>query len=261
MRVSVLLAGLGCCAAATIWAIEPSPRESEPVATANGENLSDLPRPAQSAPSGESLVFPDMSAVKSPAESDNVLGVAAFANALKKPKDLDRAVELLERAVAADPENVAYKVDLADAYMFLGKDLAITAAVDLYEEVLDVEPDNDPVLGRLALAYLQLKNDDAAFAVLARRAAGKRADARGTALQLAATGLESGNLVRAVDETAKLVLRYPNEPFVRLVLAMLLSDTGRDADALGHVQKLIAELPAGSPLAAAAAELKERIGR
>jgi predicted Zn-dependent protease len=258
MRRALVLAGLGSLVAVTLLAIEPRPREEEPAPAEPGATGSGLPRPARLPAAADGLDPPEELFSQSPADRCHALGVATLAGSLK-PAARDAAVDLLEQAVAADPAGRRYKLDLADAYMFLGDEVAVGMAIDLYEEFLDDEPEHDAVLGRLALAYLQMGNDEAAFSTLARRAAGAKANLRATALQLAATGLETGDLARAAQEVAKIADRRPDEPLVKLVLAMLRSDSGRRAEATELVDQLIADLPAGSPLADAARELKARI--
>jgi tetratricopeptide (TPR) repeat protein len=258
MRPALALVCVGGLATVTLLAIEPRPREEEPVpAAATTESGLPLPPPLPAPVAG--LDPPEEPSTEPLAHGYHALGVATLASASRAPGAYDVGVDWLEQAVAADPAERRYKLDLADAYMFLGDEVAVGAAIDLYEELLDDEPDHDAVLGRLALAYLQMGNDEAAFTILARRAAGKRVDVRATALQLAATGLETRDLVRAAHELETLVDRHPAEPFARLILALLWSDTGRASDAVQIADRLIAELPGGNPLAAAARELKARI--
>lgn len=229
-------------------------------AFAQGGGATKLARPAPLPGVPDLFQTPELS-FEARAQHLHTLGVAIYVNSLGKTAEREKAILLLEQAVACDPANDVYRIDLADAYVLTGDETAIGMAIDLYEDVLDSDPDNDSALARLADAYLELCNDDAAFAVLARRAVGKNADSTATAMQLALTALRTGDFVRGAEEAVKLARLYPDDPIARLGAAMLLADAGRSADALEQVDCVLKTQSAESPMAEAARDLKERIGR
>lgn len=192
------------------------------------------------------------------AKDYHAIGAAVFRSKGSSVAQRAAAIDLLERAVIHDPTCSAYKVDLADVYVLTGNATSVGMAIDLYEEVLRDEPDDDGVLGRLALAYLQMSNDDMAFKTLARRVAGKNVDARATALQIAATAVESRDCTRAVEELRKLAENQPGDPFVQLILAMLLSDAGHREESDELADQIIDGRQVRDALTDAARELKER---
>jgi len=192
------------------------------------------------------------------AKDYHAIGAALYRSQRSSVAQRAAAIDLLERAVIHDPTCSTYKVDLADVYVLTGNATSVGMAIDLYEEVLRDDPDDDGVLGRLALAYLQMSNDDMAFKTLARRVAGKNVDVRATALQIAATAVESRDCTRAVEELRKLIENQPGDPFVQLILAMLLSDAGHREESDELAEQIIDGRQVRDALTDAARELKER---
>lgn len=158
-------------------------------------------------------------------------GVKAFAASLRDPGQRDGAVALLEEAVRNDPANDVLKLDLADAYVLSGHEVAIAYAIDLYEDALTRQPQEDSVVARLADAYGELENYDEAFRRVEQRLTLPKLNVRGAAMQAAMLSIESRQLDRGQRLLAGLLAKNPDEAGLRLLLASLLVEADRTAEA------------------------------
>jgi hypothetical protein len=172
----------------------------------------------------------------------------------------DRAIALLEQAHKADKANDLYRLDLADAYVHLNTELALAWAIDLYEEVLKRQPE-DRLFARVAMAYEQLGNFQTALDYAEKRLSVPDAQLYSAALQISQLALESGQHARGIKLLTGLVAKKPDDQAVKLLLATVLSEAGRKAEALRMADEAILKLPPGIPLAKEAATIKGRIQR
>ncbi|MBS0202032.1 MAG: hypothetical protein JSS49_03970 [Planctomycetes bacterium] len=151
------------------------------------------------------------------AEYCHARGVAVFLTSRGNPLNLDRAYDLLEVAVANDPSNVDYKIDLADACALSGNPFAVALACELYEEVLTDLPDDETILARLVDAYISLNNYGAARDVVTRRTS----DSLTTPFQMALIAIASNDYDSA--DNAQRALHQPLASSYAAVLSQLKS--------------------------------------
>ncbi|MGD9723868.1 MAG: tetratricopeptide repeat protein [Pirellulales bacterium] len=144
-----------------------------------------------------------------PEDQDLLLQIAAMHQASKRP---DKAIEIYEQVLEADPKSVAGYRGRADAYLSLGKQ---SEALGDYEKALEHEPDNSGVLNNLAWVLAtspddKLRNGTRAVE-LAKKACEvteyKQAHILST---LAASYAESGDFASAVDWSKKAVELGPD---------------------------------------------------
>jgi tetratricopeptide (TPR) repeat protein len=175
-------------------------------------------------------------------------GVKAFAASLRNPEQRDGAVALLEEALRNDPGNDVLKLDVADAYVLTGHEVAIAYAIDLYEDLLTRRPQEDALIARLADAFGELENYDDAFRLVEQRLALPKPNVRGAAMQATILALDSRQLDRGQRLLTELSARNPNEPGVRLLLASLLSEGGWTVESRAVIQDARKGLAVGDPL-------------
>lgn len=168
----------------------------------------------------------------------------------------DRAVELLEQAVRAEPANDEYKLDLADAYVVLDLELTLAAATELYESVLPRRRDDQDLLGRLVRAYAALESAPRAFEYAERRlqlvpAAG----AYDVALQAVSIVAAGGKNQRAIALVQKALAKAPDHHGIRLLLATLRDQAHDYTAARLALRQVLEQTTAGQPYHEAAAKL------
>ena len=116
----------------------------------------------------------------------------------------DDAVRLSEQAVAARPQQVDYRVLLAQSYLKAGR---FASARQAFSDVLQLQPDNGKAALNLALAQIGLGDWASARAMLEAHAATIPAADRGLAMALAGDPAEAVELltvaVRSPDATVK----------------------------------------------------------
>ena len=169
----------------------------------------------------------------------NQLGRLALI-AARDDQERERAVALLERAVAEAPDDDEFQLDLAEAYGVLGRDLTWAAATDLYEQVLARRPDDQQLLGRLVRAYTELGNAPQAYQYAERRlelvpAAG----AYDVALQAVAIVAAGGDPRRGTQLVRGALAKNPDHKGMQLLLASVLAETGGRVEARALVERLL----------------------
>jgi tetratricopeptide (TPR) repeat protein len=188
----------------------------------------------------------------------HALGAAALVAARGDAAASEGATAALEDAVALDPTVVAYRVDLADAYMVADTEPSIAMAIDLYEDALEQDPENDPVRGRVVVAYQALGNHGDAWAHLERRAAGPKVNAFGAATQAAVLARVSKDLARGEAVLRALLARHAGDRVLRLFLADLLEARGDRRGARATLDAAVEGLPPNDPFVAEARTLALR---
>lgn len=213
-------------------------------------------------PRAEVVLAPSLATPEPGAEASdrgrrwNQLGRLALM-AARDDQERERAVELLEKAVAEAPDDDEFRLDLAEAYGVLGRDLTWAAATDLYEQVLARRPDDQQLLGRLVRAYTELGNAPQAYQYAERRlelvpAAG----AYDVALQgvaIVAAGGDPGTGTRLVRGS---LAKNPDHKGIQLLLASLLVETGGRDEARAIVRRILEQAPADDPYRIPAQQLR-----
>lgn len=203
----------------------------------------------QSEPGSESSLE---SPVKQEVVSDrgsryNQLGRVALM-AARDDRERERAVELLEQAAAADPDNDSFLLDLAEGYSLLGRDLTLAAATDLYEQVLSRRPDDQQLLGRLVRAYAALGNTPMAYQYAERRL--KLVPAAGAydvALQAVAIVAAGGDPGTGTQLVRGALAKNPDHKGIQLLLASVLAETGGKVEARGLAERILERATADDP--------------
>lgn len=185
----------------------------------------------------------------------NQLGRLALIGA-RDSESRDRAVELLEQAVRAEPANDEYKLDLADAYVVLDLDLTLAAATELYESVLPRRRDDQELLGRLVRAYAALENAPKALEYAERRLQlVPKAGAYDVALQAVSIFAAGGKIDRAIALVQKALAKAPEHHGIRLLLATLRHQTHDDVAVRLMLRQVLDQTAAENPYHEAAEKL------
>lgn len=191
------------------------------------------------------------------AESLHRLGKELFPTTRNDPQRRRQSVALLEAALRADPDNEQIQLDLADAYLLLDQELALTYAIELYEQVLRRRPSQTGLYGRLAEAYRRLGNVDAAFALVVARGAAESESPFPAALQLADLAAETGDIPRGISELETLGKSSRQHPGVELLRAALLREAKQMPAARSIAEAVLKQVAGDSPYAVAARRLLE----
>jgi len=180
------------------------------------------------APQATSAVDPLMEAVHL-----HDTGIALFAAGLgsEDVAALMQGISLLEEATLAGPDNNAYWIDLADAYLSSGLAVFYPAAIDIYWMLYNEDKSQpEALLSRLVAAYQNVGNQRAAFetAVLQLDRAKDTTDV--AALQLTLLAFAQGRTQEAAEILVKRAGKIKN-PAPLLYLAASLKDLDGDSAA------------------------------
>jgi tetratricopeptide (TPR) repeat protein len=148
----------------------------------------------------------------------------------------EAAVELLTKAVAADPADVSAHFNLALAYSLLDKD---AQAIPEYRKVLELDPDIYEAHINLGQVLLRAKDPAAAIPHLRRAATEKPADFRAS-YYLAEALAETGQLAEAIPAYTSAVSIDPNSANAEFGLGRTLARLGRRIEAGPHYRKAVA---------------------
>lgn len=168
----------------------------------------------------------------------------------------DTAIEILSKAVAADPGDIGAHFNLALAYSLQGKD---AEAIPEYRKVLDL--DANIYEAHINLGQVLLRAKDAAGAIphLKRAAIEKPADFR-PAYYLGEALAETGQLADAIPAFTSATAIDPDSAPAELGLGRALARTGRRADAEPHYRKAAVLEPQMKSLLLELATLHEEQG-
>jgi len=202
----------------------------------------------------------DLSEMKSMSATNgprlNQIGKLTLITARGDAPARDRAAEMLERAVQAEPTNDEFKLDLADAYVVLDLELTLALAAELYEDVLRRRPDDQQLLGRVVKAYSALENAPRAYEYAERRLKLiPPAGAYDVALQVVGIIAVGGKLERGLTLMRTAVEKNPDDIGVQLLLATLQIQAKDYADARLTLRKVLDRSPADHPYHEAAGKL------
>lgn len=183
-------------------------------------------------------------------DGDTGLNVAAdriLAAALAGEGKTDQSVELLERSwqQAGGGDPLAVRA-LTDAYLRSGQQ---DRAIQFLDRVIEEYPDNVDALVQRSRVHLAARDIASAEEVLKRAIAAEptNANPRMALLQvLAGTGRNEA----AIEEARKGLEMIEGEmPSMRLILALQLSQMGRDDEALVEYEALYEQYPSAAPVA------------
>ena len=145
----------------------------------------------------------------------------------------DAAVELLTKAVAADPKDYGVRFNLALAYGLLGKD---SEAIPHYKTVLELKPGLYEAELNLGLSLLHVKDPGGAIPYLKSAAAQKPKEFR-PALLLADALLQTASLPEAEAAYINALGINPASAAAELGLGQAQARQGRRTDAEPHFRK------------------------
>jgi len=169
---------------------------------------------------GEALPFCQRVCSLAPGYSPGYRGLGDVFLGLRQ---MDGALEMYQRALAADPDDYRARSMLASAYARLGR---IGRAVQLFDQVLAVAPDYPEAHVNLGNTYLLVgRFDDAAAAY--RRALELDPDLLDALHNLGVVELERGNLDQAIRFFEQTLARDPQHPSARRNLADARAARGR----------------------------------
>lgn len=151
----------------------------------------------------------------------------------------DAAIEILAKAVAADPADVGAHFNLALAYSLQGKD---AEAIPEYRKVLELDPNIYEAHINLGQVLLRAKDAAAAIPHLKRAATEIPADFR-PAYYLGEALAETGQTADAVAAYTSAVAIDPNSAPAELGLGRTLARLGRRAEGEPHYRKAAALEP------------------
>lgn len=145
----------------------------------------------------------------------------------------DAAVDLLAKAVAADPADISAHFNLALAYSLLDKD---AQAIPEYRKVLELDP--NIYEAQINLGQVLLRSKDAASAIphLQRAATEKPADFRAS-YYLGEALAETGELAEAIQAYTSAVAIDPKSATAEFGLGRTLARLGRRVEAGPHYRK------------------------
>ena len=130
-----------------------------------------------------------------------------LANILVAGKEIVKAQGLLERAITIEPDNIWYKLMLAELYQ---QNKLGFQAIQLYESIVKTHPDNDEYLYGLAQLYQRNGESDKALATYDKLE--KRIGLNEVIiLEKEKILLELGKNKSALNELTKLTNKYPEE--------------------------------------------------
>jgi tetratricopeptide (TPR) repeat protein len=142
----------------------------------------------------------------------------------KENKKYDRLVDVCERAVAAQPEDIALLGELGDAYLKAGR---ASDAVSIFEKMTAMEPDASAFfcsLGQARIVNRDFTGGEAAY----RRAAAIDPDKAGSFLgRMAHVYQDTGQLEKAEDALRQCLAEHSGDPMLLMGLADVLIKLGK----------------------------------
>lgn len=192
-------------------------------------------------------------------EQETTLAMALFEASANDPAAQAQAAGMLEEAVLRNPEDDTLKLNLADAYVLMDREVTLAFAIDLYEDVFARHGDDVRIPPRLADAYLRLGNAQDAFR-WAETYAGMLGEAPYPAAALVANiALTAGKIPRGTALLDALARQAASPHAIRLLQASLLAEAGQVEKAVALIQPVIDALPAEDPIGNQARQIARRI--
>lgn len=154
----------------------------------------------------------------------------------KEGKRYDRLVDVCERAIAAQPEDIALLGELGDAYLKAGR---AGDAVSIFEKMTAMEPDASPFFCSLGQARI-MDHDFAGGEAAYRRAADiDPADAGSFYERMAQSFLQAGQEEKAEKAFRKALTEHSDDPMLLLGLGDVLIQQGKLKEGSATYQKII----------------------
>jgi putative PEP-CTERM system TPR-repeat lipoprotein len=190
-------------------------------------------------------------------DPDNMVYDLTSAALLEKAGRTKEAIGLLERDLAAKPNNDDVRAGLASAYQRAG---AADKAETLLQARLRDDPTNYPISSALASLYIQTKNYDAAIALYTKLLGSHPADPI-MLNNLAWLYQQKGDLNKARELAQRAVAAAPNAPQVDDTLGWILLAQGDTNKALTYLKAANASAPGDPSIAYHLAAALQRAGR
>lgn len=190
---------------------------------------------------------------------DTAIELFAMGLSTDDPATIMKATAMLEEAVTINPDNTAYWIDLADAYLNSGIVLQYPYAIDIYWMLYqEGDPQKTALLTRLAEAYHKIGNLEATFSVSRKRLElSNPAEAAHAGLYLAMLAPGNGKF-RETIQALKKKAEALDDPGYLLLLAAALGEVSESEDAIELLDKAIAEV-SNPDLLKLAKQAKERM--
>lgn len=216
---------------------------------------------AQSSQTASQPLQKRLGALDSQSLHDTAIELFALGISSDDPAAIIQATALFEEAVTANPEETAYWIDLADAYMLSDIPTQYPYAVDIYWMLLkEQDAPKDILLGRLSEAYYTLGNTQLAYDTAYERlklASDKQVKTAAYSFAYMAVANRSINpAVKVLQEKAE---RQDNPAYILLVASLLQELTGDKNKAIELIDKALAEGAVGSPLMKVAEAERRRL--
>jgi cytochrome c-type biogenesis protein CcmH/NrfG len=200
--------------------------------------------PAPGAPGGEAGAGGAEGSATATAEEAARLG-AAYAQAVEaiKSSQWDAAEAALKEVLAAVPDQSVVHFNLGHVYR-QKKDFPSAEAE--FRRVTELEPAKSDAFVAMAALYEAQGKGGEAVDFLVKNAAAFEEDAK-YQIALGATAMNQGQEKQAEEAFSKAVTLDPTATEVQYFLASLALNRNEVDDAIGHLEKYIAEAPAESP--------------
>lgn len=179
-----------------------------------------------------------------------------------KQGNVAAAVQNLRMAVDGRPDNAAYRLALANAYMATGAEDAVHLAVDEYERAVGLDPGLDPAREGLARSAWMVGLPTTTLTQMERLFSGGGAVRMQYAAELATFYMLSHELNRGIATFTRALPSVADPHPLRLLLAALYMQKSDKKSAQAQVQRVLAEARPGSPMAVQAQRmLQQGIGQ
>jgi tetratricopeptide (TPR) repeat protein len=154
-------------------------------------------------------------------------------------KQTTKSIACLEKASVSQPENVWFKMALAEQYLASQK---VEKAVEMYNAIVKIDPENDDALMMLINIYSQSEKYNEAIATLnlLEKAQGMNQD---ITMEKARLYFMQNQNKKGIAEIDKLVKAYPNEPKYQVLRGDIYLDQKMKPEALACYQQVLTTDP------------------
>jgi tetratricopeptide (TPR) repeat protein len=154
----------------------------------------------------------------------------------KASKKYDRLVDVCERAVAAQPEDITLMGELGEAYLKAGR---AGDAVRIFERMTAMEPDASPFWCSLGRAHIMEHDFLGGEAAYRRAAAIDPADAGTFYNRMAQSFIQAGQMEKAERAFLEGLAEHSDDPMLLLGLGDVLIQQGKLKEGLAAYQRTI----------------------
>jgi len=154
----------------------------------------------------------------------------------KESKKYDRLVGVCERAMAAQPEDIALLGELGEAYIKAGR---AGEAVSIFEKMTAMEPDASSFWCSLGSAHIMNNDDEGGKAAYRRAADIDPADACTFFNRMAHSFVQAGQMEKAERAFREGLTEHSNDPILLLGLGDVLIQQGKIEEGSAAYQRTI----------------------